>query len=475
VPGSERGGGARRWRGVPGPVQRHPWATAAVALLLASAAFVLLTSARPSYDSFGWLVWGRQALHWNLDTNGAPSWKPLPFLFTFPFALAGNGQMWLWMIAAVAGALGGAVFAGRIAYRLTGPSPERQYAPIAAAVIAGAAVLGIQNYWQLILIGNVDPMIMTLCLASVDSHLGGRRRVAFVLIVLAALGRPEVWPFAGLYGLWLWRAMPASRPLAVVGLAAIPLLWFGIPALTAHSWFVSGDLALNSKNALHGDKFTGVLGRFVGLYSWPMDVAALLALVLAAIRRDRTSLLLAGAAFVWVGIEIGFAYHGWSAVPRYMLEPAGVMIAVTGGGIGRVLAERPRRRSVLAWAGPAAVAVLLLALIPAARDTLRVTRDGITNARVRANQIRRLEAVIARSGGAARIKACGQPVTFVGVQSWLAWELGMNVGFVGYKPGKSISKGLPIVLFRPHGLGWEVRPIHTVAPGCASLKTDTTF
>ena len=449
--------------------------TVAVAVVLASALFVVLTSASPSYDSFGWLVWGRQVLHWNLDTNGAPSWKPLPFLFTLPFALAGHGQLWLWMIAAVAGALAGAVFAGRIAYRLTGPSPERPYAPIAAAVIAGAAVLGIQNYWQLILIGNVDPMIMTLCLASVDSHLGGRRRAAFVLIVLAALGRPEVWPFAGLYGLWLWRAMPASRLLAIAGLAAIPLLWFGIPALTAHSWFVSGDLALNSKNALHGDKLTGVLGRFVGLYNWPMDVAALLALVLAAIRRDRTSLLLACAAFVWVGIEIAFAYHGWSAVPRYMLEPAGVIIAVTGAGIGRVLADRSGRRPLLAWAGPAAVAVLLLALIPEARDTLQVTRDGITNARVRSKQIHRLGAVIGRSGGAARIKACGQPVTFVGVQSWLAWELDMNVGFVGFKPGRSISKGAPIVFFRPHGNGWQVRPIHTTVAGCPSIWTDTDF
>ncbi len=71
---------------------------AAFVIIGAAIAFVGLTNARPSYDAFGWLVWGRQALHWNLDTNGAPSWKPLPFLFTFPYALAGHGQMWLWMV-----------------------------------------------------------------------------------------------------------------------------------------------------------------------------------------------------------------------------------------------------------------------------------------------------------------------------------------------------------------------------------------
>ena len=83
--------------------------------------------------------------------------------------------------------------------------------------------------------------------------------------------------------------------------------------------------------------------------------------------------------------------------------------------------------------------------------------------------------MITRTGGAHVIRSCGQPVTFAGFQSTLAWELGMNVGFVGYKPAKSISNGLPIVLLRPHGLGWEERPIHTLAPGCPALRTHTTF
>ena len=50
-------------------------------------AFVVLTGVRPAYDAYGWLVWGRQAVHLNLDLNAAPSWKPLPFLFTLPYSL----------------------------------------------------------------------------------------------------------------------------------------------------------------------------------------------------------------------------------------------------------------------------------------------------------------------------------------------------------------------------------------------------
>ncbi len=63
---------------------------------------VLCADTRPGFDPYGWLVWGHQTIAGSLNTNAAPSWKPLPYLFTVPFALAGHYQMWLWMIASVA-------------------------------------------------------------------------------------------------------------------------------------------------------------------------------------------------------------------------------------------------------------------------------------------------------------------------------------------------------------------------------------
>src|ERR1039458_4677129 len=93
----------------------------------------------------------------------------------------------------------GGVFAGRIAFRLTGPCPRRRRAPWAAAAFAGIGVLGINGYSEQVLIANSDPIVVTLCLAAIDSHLGGRRRLAFALVVMASLGRPEAWAFAGLY------------------------------------------------------------------------------------------------------------------------------------------------------------------------------------------------------------------------------------------------------------------------------------
>jgi hypothetical protein len=468
-------GPGRRFAGALG--RRRGWVIASV-VLLAAIVFVLVSGMRPEYDPYGWMVWGRQTLHWNLDTNGAPSWKPLTFLFTLPYALAGRGQQFLWMFTAVAAAFSGAVFAARIAYRLTGPAPGRRYAPVAAALFAGLGVLGIDGYWQLIVYANSDPMIVALCLAAIDCHLSGRPRLAFTMLVLASLARPEAWLFTGIYAVWAWRAVPQMRPLTIAGLVAIPALWFGVSALTAKSIFRAGDLALNSVSALHGNKIGGVIGRFLGLYSVPMKLAAAFAVMIAAVRRDRVSLTLAAAAFTWVATEIAFALHGWSAVPRLLTEPAAVMIVLAGSAVGRVLAEPPSASVVLRWAGPVAVVALAAALVPTARSRAREAHTEIVKRRQAGIKIDRLQAVIDRLGGADRIKACGQPVTFVGFQSTLAWMVDLNVGNVGYKPGRAIDRGDPIVLFKPHELGWQVRPIHTLPASraaCAKLRTDTAF
>ncbi|HYZ80538.1 MAG TPA: hypothetical protein VE571_04680 [Solirubrobacteraceae bacterium] len=462
-------------------------------VLALSTLFVIVSDMRPSYDAFGFMVWGRQVLHWNLNTDGAPSFKPLPFLFTVPYAVAGRGQMWLWMVTAVAGAVLGAVFAARIAFRLTGAGGSRfagptgagggrfagRYAPYVAGAFAGIGVLGINTLMHQVLIANSDALIMAALLAAIDCHLIRCHRLAFGMLVLASLGRPEAWVFAGLYGLWLMREMPTAttRLLVVAGLVVIPAFWFSIPALTSKSWFISGDLALNQHTAIHGNKIVGVVNRFRSLYGLPMQLAWLVAIVLAALRRDRTTVVIVAAAGLWLAIEVAFAYHGWSAVSRYMIEPAAVMVAVAGGGIGWLLADT-RTSRILRWAGPVAVLALLVALVPTAGSRVRLVRSQISDARHSAHQIDRLHKVIDRDGGPDAIKACGQPVSLLGFQSTVAWFVGLNVGNVGYRPGKSIGRGDQIVLFKPHDNGWQVRLYNLPAPmkdRCGQLETDTDF
>ncbi len=448
----------------------HPllWALAGVGVF--SVALVLWARTRPGFDPYGWLVWGHQTITGSLDTNAAPSWKPLPYLFTVPFALAGHLQVWLWMFFSVAVSLSGVVFAARVAYRLTAAPAERRYAALVAGGFAGLALLGIQNYSHYVLSAQSDPMIVTFCLAAIDAHLSGRPRLAFVLGALASLGRPEVWPFLGLYSLWAWRAIPAMRKLIIGGVVVMLLLWFGIPALTSRSPFVAGTNALKSGRALHSNKIFGTAGRFLDLHTLALELVALASLGWAIWRRDRTTIALAAAVVAWVVIEIAFALHGWPGLPRYMFEAAGVMVVIAAVLVGRLLAEGLPAPRLPTWSGIPVVVLILAALVPSALSQARAEHKDLKAQRSRTQQVNRLTATINRYGGADRFKPCGEPLTRLEWQTILAWDLKINVVKIGFKYGPAIQRGLPIVLFTPTSTGrWRVQALHQQVPSCRSL------
>jgi hypothetical protein len=450
-------------------------------LLIAGLLLALWARTRPGYDPYGWLVWGHLTIHWKLDTNGAPSWKPLPFLFTVPYALAGHRALWLWMITSFAVSLSGLLFAARIAYRLTERLGERTAVAAATAGtrwlrpvrvagwvaggFAAAALFGIRDYAHFILSAQSDTMIVSLCLGAIDCHLYGRPRWAFALGVLAALGRPEVWPMLALYGIWAWRTIPSMRWLVAVGVALIPVFWFGIPGLTSKSWFTAGNIALKSPRALHQSKVYGTLDRFLDLHELPVQLAALLAIAIAILRRERTTLLLAAAGALWVIVEIAFVLHGWPGVPRYLFEAAGVMVVLAGAAIGRILIDLPRLSGRIlprvspvpaAAAALAAVAAICVLLIPAARSRLRIERADLKHERLRAKWVNHLPGLIARLGGPRRLFACGQPTTIIGYQSLLAWDLGTNTGVLFWTPHLGKVDPRPVVLFQPTPHAWKV-------------------
>ena len=389
--------GASRWAAIRAFVVRFRWPLGALALLAISTVIVLLARVRPGYDPYGWLVWGKLSLHWKLETDGAPSWKPLPYLFTLPYALVGHYALWLWMITAVAVSLSGAVFAWRIAFRLVDASPERRYAAYAAGAVAAIGVLGIRDYTHFYLSSQSDPMIVALCLAAIDCHLCGRLRWSFWLWVLGALGRPEVWPFLAFYTVWLWRRDPAQRRMIIAGIVAIPLLWFGIPGLTARSPFVAGDNALGSVRALHENKIWGTVDRFLDLHELPIWLASLAAVAFAVIRRQRFVLILAAGAVVWVLVEIAFVLHGWPGVPRYLFEPVAIACVLAGIAVGRVILDVPPllarvvprvSPSVIGWATGVLVLLFLATWAPGAHSRLRIEKADLVHERARARETR---------------------------------------------------------------------------------------
>jgi hypothetical protein len=456
-------------------MRSHPWWTTGIGICALSTVIVLVARTRPGFDPYGWLVWGQKTLTLSLDTNAAPSWKPLPYLFTVPFALFGHYQVWLWMIASLAVSLSGVVFAGRIAYRLVDrTSPERRYPAIVAAVFAGAGILlitdGTQGYWHYLLSAQSDPMIVALCLGAIDCWMSGRPRWAYALGTLASLGRPEVWPFLGIYVIWAWRSVPSMRRMLVAGIVLQILLWFGIPALTSRSPFVAGTNALGSGRALHNDKVFGTVRRFLDLQAVPYLVVAALAVAAAVWRRNRTVIVLAIGVVAWVVLEIAFALHGWPGLPRYMFEAGAVTIVLAAAGIGWLLSETSKRSRAFGWAGIALVVVICGALVPSALSRARTEHKDLVAQQRRTDVIGRLATIVTANGGAARLRSCGEPLTRLEYQTILAWQLRVNVAIVGFKYGQAIAHGNPLVLFTPHSNGqWTVQGVHQVAPSCRSL------
>lgn len=454
----------------------HPgWASAAVVLIIA-ALLVVWARTRPSYDAYGWLVWGYQAVHGTLDLGGAPSWKPLPFLFTVPFSLAGHYQLWLWMFFSVAVALAGALFAGRITYRLSGGGdparleggPVARYAPLVAAVFAGAAVLGLQDYMHYILSVQSDPMLVTGVLAAIDMHLLRRYRWTLVFGVLAALGRPEVWPFLGLWGIWAWLRVPGIRWWLIGGALFVLFMWFGIPTITNGRPDIAGQLAQQSPRALRHNQFFGTLGRFKDLEYLPVWIATALTVLWALWRRNWLLVGLAAGSVGWVVVEIAFAYHGWPALGRYMFEPAAIGAVLAGVGIGLLLTELPRlRRGLPRWAGIPIVVVLVGALVPGAVARVRAEHQDLRHERARTHQITLLTTATTALGGAHHVGDCGQPVTDVAYMSPLAWLYHRDVGSVGglqqhVMAAELRNPALPKVLITPLAKGgWAFRPWHT--------------
>ena len=477
APGHRRARVAIARAGAPGRAHHR-----GAAGLVVSTLIVVWARTRPSFDAFGWLTWGRQTLAWSLNTNAAPSWKPLPYLFTVPYALFGNGQLWLWMVTVVAVSLGGVVCAARIAYRLTVTSPERRFAGYVAGAFAGLALLGIRDYPHYILSAQSDPMIVTLCLAAIDAHLSGRPRLAFVLACVGGLGRPEVWPFTAAYGLWMWRTLPRIRGLIIGGAAATLLLWFGIPALTSRSPFVAGTNALGSVRALKHNRVLGTIDRFLDMHETALELAALLAIGLAVVRRDRATLVLGAGMVSWVVVEIAFALHGWPGLTRYMYEAGGVMVVLGAVGVGWLIPDARSwpalkalsgRTGLLSAAGAALAIVIVAAMLPAVVSRARTERHDLKVERSRTALINQLGPIVNKLGGAAVLTRCGEPLTSLQYQSLLAWTLHINVAKVGWKFAPAIAATRAIVIFDAHGHGWRVLSLRQHRAGCPNLPRYT--
>src|SRR3954468_1491534 len=257
---------------------------------LGLAALSLLAPTTPTYDPWAWLIWGREVLHLDLNTQYGPSWKPLPVALTTLFALVPGAAPALWVAVARAGALAAIALGFRVARRLGGG--------VAGGVIAAVTIAVSTDFLRFAAVGDSEGVLVALLLLAIDLHLSGRTRAALWAGFGAALLRPESWAFVGAYALWVaWRD-PAARKL-VAGLALATLaLWFG-PELwgSGNAWrggqrahdpnpnslaFAEHPAREVVKRAISMTPAIAIAGLVAALFQRPLRLLALVALAWVA-------------------------------------------------------------------------------------------------------------------------------------------------------------------------------------------------
>ena len=458
---------------------RHPVAL----VVLALTALTFLAPSAPTYDPWAWIIWGREILHLDLSTVDGPSWKPLPVLLTTPFSLFGDLAPDLWLFVARAGAIAGVVMLFRLGRRLGGVT-----AGVAAAAPYALAPWTVRNG----ALGNSEGLLVALALAAVERHLSGRRGTAFALAFGAALLRPETWPFVGLYGLFLlWREPPLRRWVLAAG-AALPALWL-LP-----EWWGSGDLLraahraqnpLGNSPAFADDPVRAVLEQFdrmlphvlwLGHLVYPISVGLVAlgaATVWRALRGDlvreevATLGAVLGAALVLL-VEVALmTSDGFSGNVRYLVLPAALVCLAAGVGAGwTVRAVLGARLAGALPVGLALGALVAFAVAWPVRDGLRADYDSIV---YQARLDDRLAGLVARAGGAARLRACGDVYTGPFQVPIVAWHLRLHTTLVESTPpirpavvfrAKSTPPERPRPSLRPLGDPSDLRTLAT-APG----------
>ncbi|HTP19848.1 MAG TPA: hypothetical protein VMJ65_09610 [Solirubrobacteraceae bacterium] len=430
----------------------HGWRLLAVCVVISLVSVVVLPSV-PSYDPYAWITWGRELFN-GLDTNGGPSWKPFPVIFTGPFALFGGGAPYLWIAVSRVGGLLSFVGAYRLAARLSGRLAGW------GAVAALALTL---NYATYGLRGTSEPLLVCFALWTIVFYLDGRRLAAYWSAVALSLIRPEAWLFIAVYAIVLWVREPRWRWQIAAGIALIGFGWFVPPWISVGDPFGASTHAASFNGHLGGSPAWTVLQRGAQLTVFPVLVGALVAIAFAIRRRDWLPLILAGLALAWVAIVVISTLAAYPGLARFMLPAEAIACVLFGVGVSDLASLVPDRRI-------AAVGVLGLALLTVWLSHSRISsiHQEAATARLAVSTFDSMSLAIERAGGRDALVPCPQSRLAVNhtAATALAWKLDLPLSRVkSYlaHPGV-IFRGVYVSpLGAPPDLSFEPRTIHTIA------------
>lgn len=328
----------------------------------------------PNYDSYYSLLWGREVLDLELpsfEAYRAPTQHPLAVVFGALLSLIGDDADRVMVFCTLASFV--VLCAGL--YQLG----KAVFTPLVGLVAAGLLCTRF-DFPFLAARAYIDVPYLALVVWAAALEARQRRRggPVWLLLIGAALLRPEAWLLLGLYFLWMaWPASWARRVRYALYAASGPVIW----ALT--DWAVTGDplFSLNHTSGLAEE-----LGRTKGLSEVPSamrqfffnlakapvvyaGIAGFLAALWLVPRRIVFPVvlwLIGTGTFVMVGIA------GLSVIDRYLLVPSLMVMLFAAVALAgwTMLREDLRLRRV--WAAGAVLVVAYGAIFTATKVNFEV-------------------------------------------------------------------------------------------------------
>lgn len=335
------------------------WAFAAVTALAVVGFFLRVTY--PNYDSYYALLWGRELLDFQLpsfEAYRAPTEHPLAVALGAILSLFGDGAdrvLVLLTLLSLVALAAGTYRLGRICFT-----------PLVGA-IAALLVLTRFDFPSLAVRAYVDiPFMATVVWAGALEAARPRRGTpVFLLLAAAGLMRPEAWPLAGIYFLWMswhagWLERARYAALAAIGpfgWAATDFVVTGDPLFSLNS---TQDLAAELRRQKSGSVVLEVLPSFLrATAKTPVYFAGLAGLAIA-VWRFPLRVVIPGVLFlagVFTFVASGLA--GLSVIVRYLMVPSVMLCLFAGVTLGGFTMARRGTRLRRAWALGSAIALLV--------------------------------------------------------------------------------------------------------------------
>ena len=427
---------------------RQP-AVAVIAGALILSAFSLIYPSTPTYDPWAWIVWGREIIHLNLQTTGGPSWKPLPMFFTVPFAITGGVAPDLWLIIARAGTLISLVLAFILAGRFTeatwgaADAPRRGWVATIAGLVGAATVLLQVGYIRYAAMGDSEGLCNAVGFAAILWHINGKRKGALLFATAAGLLRPEVWPFLGLYGLWLWFSNPELRRWLIGCAVALPVLWF-LPEYIGSGDFLRAASRAKQPNeyspAFADNPFIETLRQgepIIPVVLHPIVLLALPFLAWSAWRRRWLPVAIFVGASGWILLVAAMTQGGFAGNPRYMMLGTSLLAVLGGYGVGSLMVVVRKAAALVTPKFVVVASVLFTLAIPVAAWAKgidkRIQQYANLNRVLHSEAKRRddLPKVIKLAGGREAILNCGDVSTERFQVPLVAWYLDVHTLRIG--------------------------------------------